>query len=141
MPVRPEQAVGLSPTRAECHTFHHRQIEIDAAHDRDDGEHAHHGEQVAAALLHPHANVQNVHCVQELLHGLRAIDAVPAVEERACAHIVHDLLAAHAHMRALRLPSALLDEEVERPVRSVRCNAEDLLRREFLPHCRRSRRQ
>ena len=137
MPVRPEHAAAPPPPRAKGKCFHHRQIEIDPAHDGDDGEHAHCSEEVAAALLHPQTDVQNVHRVHELLHRLGAVDAILAVKDRTRPHIVHDLLAAHTHMSTRGLPTALLDAEVQRPILPVRCDRQNLLRWECLRDFRR----
>ena len=116
MPVRPEQAAALSPARAECEVLHHRQVEIDAGHNGDNRECAHQRKEIAPALAHPHADMQDMHRMHELLHSREAVNAVPAVKDAARAHIIHDLFAAHAHMGARRLSAAVLDEEVERPV-------------------------
>ena len=129
VPVRPEHAAGLAPVRTECHALHHRQIEIDARHDGDDREGTHQGEKVAPTRIHAHADVQNVHRVHEDLHPIMTIDALLAVKCRMRAHIVHDLLAAHAHVGASRHTAALHDAEIERPIRVIRRHRQDLLRR------------
>ena len=136
VPVRPEHATGLAPVRAERHALHHRQIEIDARHDRDDRKGAHQGEKVTPTRIHAHADVQNVHRVHEDLHPIMAVDTLRAVKCRMCAHVVHDLLAAHAHVGASRRSAALHDAEIERPIRVIRRHRQDLLRRIRCTHRR-----
>ena len=129
VPVRPEHAAGPAPVCTERHALHHRQIEIDARHNGDDREGAHQSEKVTPALLQPHADMKDVHRVHKGLYTLGAINAFLAVKCRMRTHIVHDLLAAHAHVGTPCRAAALHDAEIERPIRVVRRHCQDLLRR------------
>ena len=86
--------------------------------------------------------VQEMCPSQHRLDALHAVDALLAVKDLSRAHIVHDLLAAHAHVCARgSLAAFILHKEIERAVRRIWRHGTDLLAGEIRGDCGESLRQ